>query len=278
MNDKSGSRKSAKLPKIKTSYFKKLFGVFRRKKKSAPQSLSRLSSIPIIQQFAAFASITAGSVMFPRNEIVGVDKTASSSEMLAVFNKHPLSAIVVYENSLDQVIGQVKIHDVIGIKLAKNSKASNWLEYVKPVILVTENTSLIELALKLYYAGDPIALVVDEYGGIDGIVSQDHINNILCKRISKQNRTNLLITKMSDNVYQMPAKIKIVEFEEAMQLKIADKINQNCETLGGLIMVLAGKVPKVGEKVTFTEGSIEFTVLEADLSRIKRLAVKVITE
>ncbi len=237
-------------------------------------------------------------VMVPRADIIAIDENESLSELLRIFKKAGHSRIPIYRETLDDCIGMVHIKDLmqwITTKAKKNQpkpveKANlssldlSHLDLNRPisstkikrdVLFVPPSMSVVNLLLRMQTTRVHMALVVDEYGGTDGLVSIEDLVEEIVGEIEDEhdNEDEKLIYNDPIHGLIANARIPIEDLEEKLgkTLSIPDR-DDEIDTLGGLVFSLVGRVPVLGELVSHPAG-IEFEVLDADPRRIKRLKI-----
>ena len=183
-------------------------------------------------------------------------------------HRRPLS-IPVYRENLDDAVGMAHIKDVLACRDEKSFRLTNIL---RRVLVVSPSMQVLELLLEMRVTRCHMALVVDEYGGIDGLVTiEDLVEEIVGEIEDEHDREyvpNLI--KRPDGSYDADARAPIEQLEKIVGAILADEEQEDIDTLGGLVFALAGRVPIRGELVRHDSG-LEFEVIEADPRRIKQL-------
>ncbi|MFQ5953538.1 MAG: hemolysin family protein [Kiloniellales bacterium] len=220
-----------------------------------------------------FRKQTAEDVMVPRVDIVAVDADTGLAELVALVNRTYHSRLPVYRESLDDVIGMVHIKDVLAAYRRK--RGFRLRDIVRQVLFVAPSMRVVDLLLQMQQTRNHMALVVDEYGGIDGLITIEDLVEEIVGEIEDEfdvvEGPKLVI--QPDQTLQADARATIEEFEEMVGPVLSDEERADVDTLGGLVFSLAGRVPSRGELVTHPSG-VEFEVLAADQRRIKHLRVR----
>ena len=216
----------------------------------------------------------ADDVMIPRADIVAMRLDVTLPEALAQIRRDGHSRLPVFRDQLDEVVGMVHIKDVIGYSAAE---AGFSLEKIlrKP-LMVAPQTPVLDLLLQMRQARMHLALVVDEYGGIDGLVTIEDLVETIVGDIADEHDDpgTLLFAERPDGSIDVDARTPIDIFEQKMgPILSEDERDADIDTIGGLVFTLAGRVPARGEVVTHTSGT-EFRVLDSDPRRIRRLRVR----
>jgi magnesium and cobalt transporter len=222
--------------------------------------------------------VSADDVMVPRADIIAVDSAISRDELIDLFTKCGHSRLPVYRGTLDDVVGMVHIKDVLAA--GRVDKAFQLSRIVRRVLFVSPSMRVLDLMLEMRLKRTHMALVVDEYGGIDGLLTiEDVVEQIVGQIEDEHDRAvepDMVVR--ADGVIEADARTSIEEFEEAVGPVLTEEEREDVETLGGLVFFIAGRVPSRGELILHASG-LEFEVVDADPRRIKRLRVrKVATE
>lgn len=225
-------------------------------------------------------------VMVPRADITAVDIDTPLKELAARFGEAAHSRLPVYRETLDDPVGVAHIKDVIG-HLARYADAApqgagDWAEarilpaIKRPLLYVPASMRALDLLLKMQSRRQHMALVVDEFGGTDGLVTlEDLIEPIVGDIEDEHDDADAPVIKARGaGCWEAEARAEIVDLEEVIGREIAtDEEEADVDTLGGLVFRLAGRVPERGEVLDHPSG-FEFEVLDSDPRRIKRVRVR----
>jgi len=217
--------------------------------------------------------LTAEDVMVPRADIVAVEHTDSLDELLRVMSKEAHSRIPVYRESLDDVIGMVHIKDVLAWW---GRPAEFHIEKImRPVLFIAPSMRALDLLLKMRATRRHLALVVDEFGGIDGLVTIEDVVEEIVGEIEDEHDGELRpsIVEGAGGVLIADARVPVEEFEAKVGRVLREEEREDIDTLGGLVFALASRIPARGEVVAHPSG-LEFEVIDADPRRIRRLRVR----
>lgn len=217
--------------------------------------------------------VTAYDVMIPRADIVGVPSTLSLAELLEVFTREGHSRMPVYRGTLDDAVGMVHIKDVLAAQISGQSFQLGRI--IRRVLFVAPSMRALDLLLEMRIKRIHLALVVDEYGGIDGLVTiEDLVEQIVGEIEDEHDEMNAPdIVRRSDDMLEADARATVEELEEIVGPVLSQEQRDEIDTLGGLVVALAGHVPARGELIRHESG-MEFEVLEADPRRVRRLRVR----
>jgi magnesium and cobalt transporter len=218
-------------------------------------------------------------VAIPKGDITCVPLSASKEELLEVFKDSGLTRLPVYNGTLDTPLGFAHLKD-FALLHGFNSEdtAFDLQAMLRPLLYVPPSMPIGILLTKMQTERRHMALVIDEYGGVDGLVTIEDLIEQVIGEIEDEHDTEEaeLWTLEKSGQYLAQAKAPLDEFEDAIGLHLTedDEIDaEEIETLGGLVFMLAGHVPARGEVVRHPAG-YEFEVIDADPRRIKRLRVR----
>jgi CBS domain containing-hemolysin-like protein len=217
--------------------------------------------------------LTVYDVMVPRADIVAVDAGTPLSDLVELMSREAHSRIPIYHGSLDEVAGMVHIKDVLP---CLNKDAPVPLSSIlRQVLFVAPSMPILELLLQMRVRHLHMAMVVDEFGGVDGLATIEDLVEEIVGEIEDEHDEDETptLTERSDGTLDADARVPIRSFEEKVGpvLKAAER-EEDIETLGGLVFFLAGRVPLRGEVIRHESG-IEFEIVEADPRRVRRLRI-----
>ncbi len=216
---------------------------------------------------------TVVDAMVPRADIVAVDLDISAQDLIARMVQVGHSRIPVYRDTLDDVVGIVHIKDVMACIAAGKPVALAGI--VREVQIVAPSMPVLDLLLQMRQIRQHMALVVDEFGGIDGLVTIEDLVEEIVGEIEDEHdddsEPNMI--EKPDGTMVADARVPIEAFEERVGCLLDDDERADIDTLGGLVMSMAGRVPGRGELLTHPSG-LEFEVVDADPRRVKRVRVR----
>ncbi len=216
----------------------------------------------------------AGDVMVPRVDIVALDLDQPFSEVVKCMVEHGHSRVPVYRESLDDVIGFIHVKDVLAP--VADRRPAKLERLLRKVLYVAPSLPILDLLVQMRQARTHIAMVVDEFGGIDGLVTIEDLIEEIVGEIEDEHdvpETPTLIERPDGSIIA-DARIPIDSVEEQHGISLRPEgEEETVDTLGGLVFTLAGRVPKRGEVIAHPDG-IEFEILDADPRRVKRLRLR----
>ena len=233
-----------------------------------------------------FHLLRVDDVMVPRADIVSVEKTASLKELSKAFREAGHSRLPVYEDTLDNPIGMVHVKDLLPYLMfdARGRTAKTYPDRKvirtirRPVLFVPPSMLAQDLLRRMQARRIHMAVVVDEYGGTDGLVTiEDLIEPIVGDIEDEHDELDVRVRKVTLEggriAWEADARVAIDDFETAIGRDFATRDEEEeVDTLGGLVFTLAGRVPERGEIIVHPVG-LEMEVLDADPRRVKRLRI-----
>jgi CBS domain containing-hemolysin-like protein len=229
----------------------------------------------IIANVLNLRGVTVADVMVPRADIVAAEIGISLDELVQFLGAQPHSRIPVYRDTLDDVAGMVHIKDVLGWTATSQKKGFTLANLLRKVLFVAPSMRLLDLLLEMRMTRVHMALVVDEYGGVDGLVTiEDLVEEIVGEIEDEHDKREVpVLIERPDGTVEASARTPIEDFESRFGEILTPEEREDIDTLGGLVFSIAGRVPMRGELVRHSSG-VEFEVLEGDPRRIRRLRIR----
>ena len=221
-----------------------------------------------------FGQLTVEEAMVPRSDIVALQQDASLEETVALIKQKGHSRMPVFRGALDDVAGMIHIRDVVAYW--GEDSTFKLTDIIREILFVPSSMPIVHLLGKMRQTRLHMAVVVDEYGGTDGLVTiEDIVEEIVGEIEDEHDEDSAPIVKREDNIYDIEARSLLMHVEENLGVvfDISDE-REDIDTLGGLVISLAGRVPKKGEIIAYSK-NLEILVLDADPRRVKRLRVKI---
>ncbi len=220
-------------------------------------------------------------VMVPRADIVAVEETMPIADVVALFTEAQHSRLPVYRETLDDPTGLVHIKDVLGLMMPQEDGSFRWskdtiAKVKRPLLFVPPSMPVLDLLVKMQTTHMQLALVIDEYGGTDGLVSIEDLIEEIVGDIADEHDDDAVGVRNEGGAFVADARVDLDDFKTETGLALAledEEEASDIDTLGGLVIYLLGRVPQRGEIVTHPAG-YEFEVLEADPRRVKRLRIR----
>src|SRR3990170_3722579 len=246
----------------------------------------------MLRRILRFGKLTVEDVMVPRADIIAVEESTTVDELMLLFRQAEHSRLPIYRQTLDDPRGMIHIRDLMswitteaergggaGLALDKVDlkRTVAAIDITRDVLYVPGSMSVLDLLLKMQATRLHLALVVDEYGGTDGLVSiEDLVEEVVGEIADEHDVENEPLIRSDPRLGLIAdARMPIEDLEKQLGIQlVSGEQEEDIDTLGGLVFSIAGRIPARGELVRHPSG-IEFEVLEADPRRIKRLRIHV---
>ncbi|MGB0192063.1 MAG: hemolysin family protein [Candidatus Micropelagos thuwalensis] len=227
----------------------------------------------MLRNLLGFKDVRVEDVMVPRAEITAVDQKTSLEDLGGLFSESGHSRLPVYNQSLDHPIGMVHIKDLVVMLSGKAPKVP-LKALIRDILFAPPSMPALDLLLRMQASRSHMALVVDEYGGTDGLVTIEDLIEEIVGEIEDEydDQDGPQIVTRSGDILEAQARTPIELLEEKIGITLIDE-DEDIDTLGGLVFTLAGRVPQRGEVIIHKNG-IEFEVRDADPRRIKTLRIR----
>lgn len=216
----------------------------------------------------------ADDVMIPRADIIAMRLDVSLDEAISQIRREGHSRLPVYREQLDNIVGMVHIKDVFGY--VGRPDAFQLEAVLRRPLLVAPQIPVLDLLLQMRQARMHLALVVDEYGGIDGLLTIEDLVETITGDIADEHDEveGPMVTERGDGALDLDGRLPVEDLEKRLGPVLTDDERQaDIDTVGGLVFTLAGRVPARGEVIGHPSG-FEFRVLDSDPRRIRHLRVR----
>lgn len=235
----------------------------------------------MILNAARFDQMRVADVMTPRAAIIALDASCTLGEAARIFSDSQHSRLPIFRESLDDPSGFVHVKDVLPLltpsetgEVAANLADRPLGKLKRDILFVPASMRLPALLLAMQARRTHLAIVVDEYGGTDGLISIEDIVEQIVGDISDEHDVDSKLIQARTGGFEADGRASIEELEKALGVSLAlDGESDEFDTAGGLAAVLAGRVPQRGE-ILRHPAAFDFEVLDADPRRVKRLRIK----
>jgi len=238
-----------------------------------PSELDRHERL-LIQNILRLRETTADDVMVPRADIVAMRSDLTLEQTIEQIRGDGHSRLPVYREQLDDIIGMVHVKDVFAY--VGRAEAFSLEAILRKPLMVAPRMRVLDLMLQMRLQRMHMALVVDEYGGVDGLVTIEDLVETITGEIDDEHddEETPMVTERPDGALDLNARLPVAAFEERMgPILSEDERDADIDTVGGLVFTLAGRVPAKGEVISHPSG-LEFRILDADARRIRRLRAR----
>lgn len=222
----------------------------------------------------AFGELEVADVMVPRADIKAVEASTDLRGVIDAIVQARHSRLPVYRQNLDDVIGVVHVKDLL--PFWGDGAGFDLASIVRKVLVVPPSMRVVDLLREMRDTGVHMAVVVDEFGGTDGLVTIEDVVQEIVGEIQDEDRGEppAELVRREDGSLDVDGRIDLEELEAALGARLLDEESEDeADTLGGLLFMLLDRVPARGERVRHPAG-FEFEVIDADPRRIKRVRVR----
>lgn len=232
----------------------------------------------MIERVMAFGEKRVYDVMAPRADVVAVDVDTPLDPLIRAFAEAGHSRMPIYRGDLDDPIGMVHIKDVVGLiadpEKAKAAGPAPLKSLRRDVIYAPPSMRVTDLLLKMQASRIHMALVIDEYGGTDGLVTIEDLVEEIVGDINDEHDEDAAPTIIArPGGWEADARVELAAFEAETGIAIEVE-DEEVDTLGGIVVWLAGRVPQRGEVIADADAGLDFEILEADARKVRRLRIR----
>ena len=257
-----------------SNILQRLFSFFKFKRKSSSEDFVENESQDNPANLIDFQTLKAEEIMIPRSDIIAVDFKNSLSDISRVFFESKHSRLPVYETTLDNIIGYINIKDILPFIIDSTAKNSfNIKKVIRKLLIISPSMKIFDLLEKMRQTRTHIALVVDEFGGADGLITIEDLIEELIGEIDDEydSETNEDFKEVSNTSFEVSGRLEIEFLEEKFDITL--KNNDEYDTVGGLILSISGNIPEQGSLIKHKESGLTFKILESDPRRIKKVLI-----
>ena len=234
----------------------------------------------IVDHAEAFKTLRVGDVMTPRADIVAVEISCPFEDLLARFLEAEHSRMPIYRETLDDPVGQVHVKDVFKMlvdeKLRPAANEPVLRRLRREVLYVPGSMRAADLLVKMQASRIHMAMVIDEYGGADGLVTLEDLVEAVVGEIDDEHdeaAATWVVARPGD-VWEAAGRAPLEDLEEALGAMLAPAdLEEDIDTIAGLVSALAGRLPQRGEVIQHPDG-FEFEIIDADPRRVKQVRVR----
>ncbi|HEY4275209.1 MAG TPA: hemolysin family protein [Rhizomicrobium sp.] len=232
----------------------------------------------MLSNLLSFGELKVSDVMVPRAQILAVDEDTPMPDLVAMFRDAKHSRLPVYRETLDDPTGLVHVKDVLALLEPDDAGGyrptpSSINRLKRPILFAPPSMRAVDLLLKMQASHTHLALVIDEYGGTDGLVSIEDIIEEIVGDIADEHDEETPPLMREGEDYIADARLELEDFQSETGIDLApDEPDADVDSLGGLVVWLLGRLPQRGEIVAHPSG-YDIEVLEADPRKVKRLRI-----
>ena len=239
---------------------------------SPSQSSIEDDELDMLFNLLQLRKIKVEEIMTCRSDIVAISVSSSIDELFAKFIAYKKNSILVYQKNIDNILGIVYLKDILHLYKSHDSNAG-ISQYISNVLFIPPSMINLNLLLTMKHENIDKAVVVNEYGSVDGVVSLKDIMDEIIGDIEEMNKINDSNSKISHNVdgsITIDASATIKDLEKISGIKIKTK-REDVETIGGLVLLIAGKIPNIGDIININDTDVQ--IIDANARQIKKIKI-----
>jgi CBS domain containing-hemolysin-like protein len=208
----------------------------------------------MLRNLLHFGDETAGDICVTRGDIVAVPQSIAFDDLVKAFAEAEHSRLPVFGESLDEIIGMVHVKDVFAAMIDE-SRDRSMTELLRTPLFIPESMGVIDLLARMRAERVHLAIVVDEFGGTEGLVTIEDVVEEIVGEIEDEHDTEEegLLTRLDDGVWEADARVELEELAETVDARLTWEEDE-VDTLGGLVFLIAGHIPASGESVVHPSG------------------------
>ncbi len=226
----------------------------------------------ILENILTINKLKASDIMVPRAEIISASYQSNYDDLILIINKESHYRIPIYRKDLDDVIGMVHIKDLIKFISSSSKEEFQIKNIMKDILFVPPSMPVLNILLKMQSTKLHMALVIDEHGGTDGLVTIEDLVEEIVGEIQDEHDNEEIIDfkKIDDKTFVADAKMEVNDFIQRTKMDFnSDKV----DTLGGYVFSLINRVPHKGEIIKTEDKKYAFEIIDADPRKIKVLKI-----
>jgi len=243
------------------------------------EDLSQAAS-DLMDHAQAFQQLTVADVMTPRADITAVELSTPFAALVAAFAESEHSRLPVYRETLDDPVGVAHLKDLFKLLAGpepRNGDNETVLARMKrETLYVPPSMRAADLLLRMQTSRIHMAMVIDEFGGVDGLVTLEDVIEAVVGEIDDEHdeAAAIQIVARAGGVFEVDARVDLEDLETALGRRLAtEDLEEDIDTAAGLVTALAGRVPQRGEVIAHPDG-LDFEITDADPRRVKRLRIR----
>jgi CBS domain containing-hemolysin-like protein len=225
----------------------------------------------MLRNLLHFGESNVADIAVPRSDIIAVPSTISFAGLVQAFAEAGHSRLPVYEEELDTIVGMVHVKDVFTVEVSAAEPPEDITALLRTPLFVPESMGVLDLLARMRAERVHLAIVVDEFGGTEGLVTIEDVVEEIVGEIEDEHDEEApgMLIPIEDGIWDADARAELEEVAETIDARLG-VVEEDVDTLGGLATVLAGHVPQQGEIIAHPSGW-RLEVIESDSRRVARL-------
>jgi magnesium and cobalt transporter len=252
----------------------RLFSFFQFKRNSSDENLDIDDSSFDDTSLTDFQSLKSEDIMIPRSDIIAVDYNSNLNEISKVFLESKHTRLPVFKKDLDNIIGYINIKDILPYIIESTTSSDfNIKDVIRNLLITSQSMKIFDLLEKMRQTRTHIALVIDEFGGADGLITIEDLVEELIGEIDDEfdSEVNEDFKEISNTSFEVSGRLEIKFLEEKFNISL--KHNDEYDTVGGLILSISGNVPEKDTIVIHQETGLTFEIMDSDPRKINKVLV-----
>ena len=225
----------------------------------------------MLRNLLHFGESNVADIAVPRSDIIAVPSTSSFAELVQAFAEAGHSRLPVYEEELDTIVGMVHVKDVFTVEVSGAEPPEDITTLLRTPLFVPESMGVLDLLARMRAERVHLAIVVDEFGGTEGLVTIEDVVEEIVGEIEDEHDEEVpgMLIPIEDGMWDADARAELEDVAETIDARLG-VVEEDVDTLGGLATVLAGHVPQLGEIIEHPSGW-RLEVTDSDSRRVSRL-------
>ena len=225
----------------------------------------------MLRNLLHFGESNVADIAVPRSDIIAVPSTSSFAELVQAFAEAGHSRLPVYEEELDTIVGMVHVKDVFTVEVSGAEPPEDITTLLRTPLFVPESMGVLDLLARMRAERVHLAIVVDEFGGTEGLVTIEDVVEEIVGEIEDEHDEEVpgMLIPIEDGMWDADARAELEDVAETIDARLG-VVEEDVDTLGGLATVLAGHVPQLGEIIEHPSGW-RLEVTDSDSRRVARL-------
>jgi len=256
-------------------WWHKFFGEKRKDEPSTPVNGAdkSMSGADVVECLVSMSEMRVDALMVPRADIIAASLATEPRHILKRMRQHHVDIVPLYRDSLDHIVGCVRAWDLA--LLPEGAKTSSLIKHLEEPLYVVASAQVLDVFAEMRTRETPAAVVLDEYGGVDGFVTMADLMLAVSKEISRLRgaKQHWSWTEEKDDSFIIDARCPLDSFEKEATPLRQKGAYRDCDTVGGLVFALVGRVPERGEVIVYDK-HWEFDILDVDMRRIRRVRLR----
>jgi len=243
------------------------------------EGLINVEEEKMFRNIASFGDKRVASIMTPRSDIVAVERSSGLEEMKKIIVDNGYTRVPVYKDNIDEIIGFIHSKDLVKF-LCKEGDDFSVDKIMRKILFVTGSMKLVDVMLRMRVTRVHVAIVLDEFGGVDGFITIENIVEEIVGDIEDEHdipsdNSFFKVKKISEDTFNFGGRVEIEKVEQMLGIKLKKNYDE-FETIAGFIMVVYKGIPEIGEEII--RNNLKLKVIDSDNKSIKMVEVKILQE